>query len=129
VSRDPWVTDLEWLTRGVRALRIMVEIRNNNMDRVTEKLKQAAGVAARSNAKLEAEADRLIAREDQFDQRQAEAFAPHHAVLDARHREMDQLEDALKIVSNADPLESSDAGEKQPAEQVSLHPGSDKAGQ
>jgi hypothetical protein len=77
------------------------------MDRVTEKLKQASGVVARSNAGLEAEADKLIAREEQFEERKKAAFAPHHAVLDTRNREMDQLEDALKIVSNplADPLD------------------------
>jgi hypothetical protein len=104
----------------------MVELRNRDMDRVTEKLKQAAGVAARSNASLEAEADRLIAREQMFETRKAEAFAPHHALLDSRHREMDQLEDALKIVSNADPLASSaDYGES-PTEQVIPHPGSDR---
>lgn len=88
------------------------------MDRVTEKLKQAAGVVARSNAGLEAEADRLIAREASFEERKRTAFAPHHALLDTRHREMDQLEDALKIVSNADPLESSgDGSEVAPATQ------------
>lgn len=79
------------------------------MDRVTEKLKQASTVVARSNASLEAEADRLIAREAQFEERKTAAFAPHHAVLDGRNREMDQLEDALQIVSNADPLASSGA--------------------
>lgn len=77
------------------------------MDRVTEKLKQASGVVARSNAGLEAEADRLIEREASFEERKKAAFAPHHALLDTRHREMDQLEDALKIVSNADPLQDS----------------------
>jgi exonuclease VII small subunit len=83
-----------------------------NLDRVTEKLLKARGVAARANASLEAEADRLIAREDAFEKRKVEAFAPHHALLDARHREMDQVEDALKIVGNADPLDGSgDAGE------------------
>jgi hypothetical protein len=80
------------------------------MDRVTEKLKQASGVVARSNAGLEAEADKLIAREAAFEKRKREAFAPHHAVLDNRNREMDQLEDALQIVSNADPLQSSEGG-------------------
>lgn len=80
------------------------------MDRVTEKLKQASGVVPRSNAGLEAEADRLIAREAEFEKRKQAAFAPHHAVLDGRNREMDQLEDALQIMSNADPLQVSDDG-------------------
>lgn len=80
------------------------------MDRVTEKLKQAAGVVARSNASLEAEADRLIAREEEFEERKRAAFEPHHTLLDGRHRQMDQLEDSLKIVSNADPLQDSGDG-------------------
>jgi hypothetical protein len=80
------------------------------MDRVTDKLKQASGVVARANAGLEAEADRLIAREASFEERKKAAFAPHHVLLDNRHREMDQLEDALKIVSNADPLLGSEDG-------------------
>lgn len=79
-------------------------------DRVTQKLLRAAGVAARANASLEAEADRLIAREDAFEDRKNEAFAPHYAMLDSRHRQMDQFEDSLQIVSNADPLQSSADG-------------------
>jgi hypothetical protein len=59
---------------------------------------------------LRLKADKLIAREGQFEERKRAAFAPHHAVLDTRNREMDQLEDALKIVSNADPLAESSAG-------------------
>ncbi len=87
--------------------------RNARMDRVTEKLKQASGVVSRSNASLEAEADRLIAREQQFEERKRSAFQPHHALLDGRHREMDQLEDALKIVSNGDPLAGSEDGSQE----------------
>ena len=97
------------LTRRLHAYRVFNK-GEFEMDRVTEKLKQAAGVVARSNAGLESEADRLIAREASFEERKRAAFAPHHAVLDVRHREMDQLEDSLKIVSNADPLESSSDG-------------------
>jgi hypothetical protein len=109
MGRDPLTVEIEWLARGVRAIRI-ARFGEGKMDRVTEKLKQAAGVVARSNAGLEAEADRLIAREQQFEERKRSAFAPHHTLLDSRHREMDQLEDALKIVSNANPLESSGEG-------------------
>lgn len=96
------------------------------MDRVTEKLKQASGVVARSNAGLETEADRLIAREAQFEERKKEAFAPHHAVLDTRHREMDQLEDSLKIVSNADPLRESEAGSPEVEHDQTFHEGTDE---
>jgi hypothetical protein len=100
---------LRWLTAEVIAYRI-TRPRRLDMDRVTEKLKQAAGVVARSNDSLEKEADKLIAREADFEKRKTEAFAPHYALLDSRNREMDQLEDALKIVSNADPLAISEPG-------------------
>lgn len=92
------------------------------MDRVTEKLKRAAGVVARSNASLETEADRLIAREQQFEERKAAAFAPHHKLLDSRNREMDQLEDALKIVGNADPLQASGDSSSEDTEFAPTHP-------
>lgn len=101
------IRELDGLTDRVIAYRV---VRRMGMDRVTEKMKQAAGVVARSNASLEAEADKLIAREGDFEKRKTEAFAGHYAKLETRHREMDQLEDALKIVSNADPLESSSDG-------------------
>lgn len=100
--------ELRGLTVRLRAYRIARE--RVEMDRVSEKLKQASGVVARANAGLEAEADKLIAREADFEERKAQAFAPHYAVLNSRHREMDQLEDSLKIVSNADPLQVSDDG-------------------
>lgn len=74
------------------------------VDRITEKLKQASGVAQRLAGSLESEADKLIAREAELTLRTQAAFKPHHAVLDARKRELDQLEDALQIISNADPL-------------------------
>lgn len=92
------------------------------MDRVSEKLKRAAGVAARSNASLEMEADKLIAREQKFEERKVAAFAPHFKLLDSRHREMDQLEDSLKIVGNADPLESSGDSSGVDTEFAPTHP-------
>lgn len=82
------------------------------MDRLTEKLKRASGVAARISTSMEGEADKLIAREDELAQRTQAAFAPHHAVLDSNKRSLDQLEDALKIVSNTDPLQNGLADEK-----------------
>ena len=78
------------------------------VDRITEKLKMARDVVARAQQSLENEADKLIAREAVIAQRAADAFRPHHSLLDSRHRELDQLEDALKIVSNADPLDGSE---------------------
>lgn len=96
--------------RPCQCMQCRINRLEEDVDRVTEKLAQAAGVVPRSNASLEAEADRLIAREAEFEKRKAAAFAPHHALLDGRHRQMDQLEDSLKIVSNADPLQISEDG-------------------
>ena len=89
-------------------------------DWVTEKLKQAAGVVDRSNRSLAQSADDLIAREKKFEERKEKAFAPHHAALDARHKQMDQLEDSLHLLGNIDPLAATGDGSKQeeaPAEQ------------
>lgn len=77
------------------------------MDRITEKLKRASGVAQRAAQAIEAQADKLIAREAEIEQKTLAAFAPHHGVLDMRGRELDQLETSLQILSNSDPLASS----------------------
>jgi chromosome condensin MukBEF ATPase and DNA-binding subunit MukB len=97
---------------------------NNNMDRITEKLKHASGVVQRATIKLESEADRLIARAETIDAKISSAFAPHHAALDERNRELDQLEAAPQILSNIDPLAGSgDAGASvQPPIRVALGP-------
>jgi hypothetical protein len=84
------------------------------LDRITEKLKRASGVAQRAALNIESEADKLIAREDELAKRTSGAFAPHNAVLDGRNRELDQLSDALQILSNADPLPVSGDGLKEP---------------
>jgi hypothetical protein len=88
------------------------------MDRITEKLKRASGVAQRAAASIESEADKLIAREDAIAAKTAQAFAPHHAVLDNRNRELDQLESSLALLSNSDPLGSS--GDATPVPSVSF---------
>ncbi len=77
------------------------------MDRLKEKLALAAGVAVRATAAIEKDADALISREGDVALRSKNAFAPHHAALDQRMRELNSLEDALKIMENADPLEDS----------------------
>ncbi len=78
------------------------------MDRLKDKLALAAGVAVRATAAIEKDADELIAREDEIDAHRRSAFAPHHAAIDQRMRELNSLEDALKIMENADPLAVSD---------------------
>ncbi len=75
------------------------------MDRLKEKLALAAAVAPRVTAAIERDADALIARESEVTDRSKKAFEPHHAAIDQRMRELNSLEDALKIMENADPLE------------------------
>jgi hypothetical protein len=74
------------------------------MDRLKDKLAQAAGVNARVAAAIEADADALIAREDEIMARKEAAFEPHHAALEQRLRELDRFEDSLKVLENASPL-------------------------
>ncbi len=90
------------------------------MDRLKEKLALAAGVAVRVTAAIEKEADFLIAREEELAMRSQSAFAPHHAVLDQRKRELNSLEDKLQIVENADPLESSDDSSEKKESDVTM---------
>jgi hypothetical protein len=78
------------------------------MDRLKEKLAAAARVAVDATAAIEKDADKLIARGPEIAERSKKAFEPHHAALDQRGRELDQLEDALKIMENADPLDGSE---------------------
>jgi hypothetical protein len=73
------------------------------VDRLKEKLTKAAGVAPRLTVAIEKDADDLIARETQLMTRKDEAFKPHFAVLDSHKRDLDQLEDALKVVENGLP--------------------------
>jgi hypothetical protein len=77
-----------------------------DMDRLSEKLAQAAGVVGRATAKLEEKADLLIAREEEIDKRSEEVFSPHHAILDSAGKGLDAVESKLALLSN-DPLESS----------------------
>lgn len=92
----------------ITAARIVHQmVREGNLERLKEKLARAASVAAKATVSIEAEADSLIAREAQIAQRAQKAFAPHHALLDAHARDLDQLEDALKVIANTDPLQGS----------------------
>src|SRR6266849_3671990 len=79
--------------------------KHSEMDRMKDKLVLAAGVAVRATAAIEKDADALIARESEVTDRSKNAFAPHHAAVDQRMRELNSLEDALQIMENADPLE------------------------
>ena len=76
------------------------------MERLTEKLTQAAGVAGRAVADLEARADALIAREGVVKDRSAKVFLGPHAVLDAAEKGLDAVEAGQALIANA-PLDGS----------------------
>ena len=76
--RDPWIIELEWLTRGVRAVRIARQIRNDEMARLIEikglgnivaeakkgigELRASAGELNTQTSGLKAEIDDLTAQ-------------------------------------------------------------------
>lgn len=76
--------------------------------RLAEKLKNAAGVVARVQTRIEAKADAVIAREPEFDKLIEESFAPHEAMLDDSGKALDAFQHALAQVTNG-PLSSSGA--------------------
>lgn len=78
------------------------------MDRLAEKLKQAAGVAQRATTRIEARADELIAREGAIRKREDEAFSPHETILNDAEKGLDAVERALGQLSNS-PLQASGA--------------------
>lgn len=84
------------------------------VERLTEKLKRASGVAARATAAIEARADALIAREEAIGKRTHDVFRPHEHVLDTAERGLDDAEAALRLLSN-DPLDGSDVGGNVPS--------------
>lgn len=106
------------LTDQVSMLRWRLSMeRAMKMDRLSEKLAKAAGVAARQNAKIEARADALIAREDEIEKHTEKVFVQHEAVLDGQDKGLDKLEASLRLLSNGAPLGASTASP------VGLQPG------
>ena len=101
-----------WVLCAARRERERVRV----MSRLDDKLAIAAGIAPAVTADMEKEADALIARKGQIQERMKQAFAPHHAVLDMRMRQLDQVEDKLQIMENADPL--ADSGDTSEHKQV-----------
>jgi hypothetical protein len=76
------------------------------MDRLSEKLAKAAGVAGRISSKIEARADILIAREGDLEKRTEQVFSPHEGILADAEKGLDAVERQLALLSN-DPLGSS----------------------
>lgn len=108
--------EISRLSDGIAALRVVYGLINRgiDMDRLSEKLAKAAGVAKRQTDKIEARADALIAREADIEKRTDQAFSPHEGILSDAEKGLDAVEAQLRLMSNA-PLESS--GESQEAPQ------------
>jgi hypothetical protein len=120
-SRTPWPVapvrvDENRITSAIAGLADrVVEFRKATvMDRIAEKLNRAAGVAKRATDAIEAAADQLIAREEELTTNRVKAFAPHHEMLDSHNRDLNQLEDALKLISNGIPLDASGSSPSAP---------------
>ena len=104
---DALIVDIMGLTFKVKADRIVHRIeRESGMDRLSEKLAKAGGVVARITAKIEEEADAVIARESVLSAKTTYAFLGHHTMLDDAQKGLDALERQLALVAN-DPLPSS----------------------
>jgi hypothetical protein len=99
---------LDGLTERIITYRFL-RFGGTDVERLREKLRKAAGVAARVTRAIEADADSLIAREETLTTARLKAFKPHVDMLDAHQRDLDQLEDALKVISN-DPLSDTATG-------------------
>jgi hypothetical protein len=96
------------LTDRIVALRVIATMqREGRLNRLTEKLTLAAGVAQRQTVAIESRADALIAREDTIKKRTDEAFSPHETLLSEAEKGLDAVERALALVSNGDPLPDS----------------------
>jgi hypothetical protein len=73
------------------------------LDRLKGKFLQARGVAHRVASNMEAEADSLIAEEDAIKAETVAAFAPHKAILGEAKGELQQIKDALNLMTNGGP--------------------------
>lgn len=126
---DDLTMEIQRLTgRVIRARLLYGQIlfeRKRDMSRLTDKLKQAASVAPRQAALIEARADAIIAREPALQRLTDEVFTPHEALLNEATRGLDELDASLRQMSNsplpasgssppplpqADAIQSSDAG-------------------
>lgn len=74
-----------------------------SLSRLRDKLKLASGVAGRAVQAIEAEADALIAEEDEIKSETADAFAPHKAIMAEAKVEIKAVKDALNLMSNGGP--------------------------
>lgn len=71
------------------------------MSRLADKLTRAAAVVSEVTASIEARADLLIARKDHLKAREHAAFEPHENLLDGAEKGLNEVEDALRLLSNS----------------------------
>ena len=99
---------LRRITAHVIAYRFQLESeRHDQMNRMLEKLTMASEVAPRQAAKIEARADKIIARESKIEHATDLAFTPHEMLLDQAEAGLDAVEHALATMSNNPPLDDS----------------------
>lgn len=82
-------------------INVIIKEHGMSMDRLREKLKQAAGAGGRISSKIEARADAIIAKELALGAQEDRAFAPHEALLDQASQGLQEVEDSLRLLSNA----------------------------
>ena len=99
---DPLTTEIEWLTRGVRAIRI-TRFGEREMGRLDEKFAKAGGVVQRVEQHIETGLDGLIAREDEVKQKSTEVMARQLAPLADQMKALDALDRKLDLLSNGGP--------------------------
>lgn len=108
--------DISRMAFAVRIKREFLELeRELRMGRLSDKLKQAGGVAARQTAKIEARADAIIERETAIEDLTDQAFAPHEAILSEAEKGLQDVEASLRLLGNGGPpLEPSSASPAAP---------------
>lgn len=101
--------DLERLTVGIRALRIVRQCMRQGVD--VGKLSAVADRIRKNKALLDMEADKLEVKLDAIDKLAPVAFKAGHAFLDSQKAEVAEIEGTLRELSrltNAGPLDGSE---------------------
>lgn len=84
-----------------------------SIEALKAKLATAAGVVAEVEADISAKADAIIGRRDELKAKSTQAFAPHNSMLDEASKGLDDVTNALTVLSNGGPPLSSGDSSKQ----------------
>jgi hypothetical protein len=76
-------------------------------DRLREKLSSVATITGDLTRTVEAKADALIARKASLEAKADKAFAAHESVMSITEQGLDEVEGALRLLSNANPTTGS----------------------